>query len=128
MGVTVDFLSARTSLAILVKLLAPKRHFHPENCCSLNIFPFSHILCKTLEMVVCENSSKSVVSEIVRPAHLAPATMFHSKSLKSHFPPILMLCLNFVSTTSTCLSASGCCQKTGLEICFSSSYVLSDHT
>ncbi len=36
-------------------------------------------------MVVCENPSRSVVFEILRPARLAPTTIAHSKSLKSHF-------------------------------------------
>uniref|UniRef100_A0A0E9WJ18 Uncharacterized protein n=1 Tax=Anguilla anguilla TaxID=7936 RepID=A0A0E9WJ18_ANGAN len=45
-------------------------------------------------MVVRENPSRSAVSEILKPARLAP-TMPCSKSLKSPFFPILMLGFNF---------------------------------
>lgn len=45
--------------------------------------------------VLWENLSGSAVSEIPTPAHLAPATISHSKSLKSPFFSILMLGLNF---------------------------------
>jgi len=41
-------------------------------------------------MVVHENLSRSSVSEILRPARLAPKTMPCSKSLKSLFLPILI--------------------------------------
>uniref|UniRef100_A0AAR2M4D8 cysteine desulfurase n=1 Tax=Pygocentrus nattereri TaxID=42514 RepID=A0AAR2M4D8_PYGNA len=44
-----------------------------------------------LEMVVRENPGRSAVSEILRPACLAPTTMPRSKSLKSPLFPILML-------------------------------------
>ncbi len=41
----------------------------------------------SLEMVVCENPSRSAVYEILRPAHLAPTTIPRSKSLKSPLLP-----------------------------------------
>ena len=44
----------------------------------------------SLEMVVRENPSRSAVSEILRPACLAPTTRPCSKTLKSPFFPILM--------------------------------------
>uniref|UniRef100_A0A3B4C4K6 Ig-like domain-containing protein n=1 Tax=Pygocentrus nattereri TaxID=42514 RepID=A0A3B4C4K6_PYGNA len=46
-------------------------------------------------MVVCENPSRSAVSEILRPARLAPTTTPRSKPLKSPFFPVLMLGLHF---------------------------------
>ncbi len=51
-----------------------------------------------------ENLSRSAVFEILRPAHLAPTTIPHSKSLKSPCFPILMLGLNFSKTSSPHLS------------------------
>lgn len=50
---------------------------------------------------ICENPSRSQVSEILRPAHLAPTTMLHLKSIKSLFFHILV----FFSSLSTCLDA-----------------------
>ncbi len=49
----------------------------------LFVWPFS----VNLEMVVCENPSRSAVSEILRPARLAPIIIICSKSLKSPFFP-----------------------------------------
>uniref|UniRef100_A0AAR2JRQ2 EGF-like domain-containing protein n=1 Tax=Pygocentrus nattereri TaxID=42514 RepID=A0AAR2JRQ2_PYGNA len=48
-------------------------------------------------MVVRENPSRSAVSEILRPARLAPTTTPRSKPLKSPFSPVLMLGLHFTA-------------------------------
>lgn len=49
------------------------RHFHPHYC-SLDILSvYGHSL-GTVEMVVCENASRSEVSKILRPTRLAPTT------------------------------------------------------
>ncbi len=40
--VTVAFLSSQTSLVILLWPLASTRHFHPQNCHSLDMFYFSN--------------------------------------------------------------------------------------
>ncbi len=56
---------------------------------------------RTLEMDVCENPSRSAVSEILRPARLAPTTIPRSMSLKSPFFPVLMLSLNFSKSSSS---------------------------
>ncbi len=58
-----------------------------------------------LEMVVCENPSRSAVYEILRPVRLAPTTIPRSKSLKSPFFPVLMLGLNFSKSSSPHLDA-----------------------
>ncbi len=58
-----------------------------------------------LEMVVCENPSRSAVFEILRPARLAPTTIPRSESLKSPFFPVLMLGLNFSKSSSSHLDA-----------------------
>ncbi len=58
-----------------------------------------------LEMVVCENPSRSAVFEILRPVRLAPTTIPRSKSLKSPFFPILTLGLNFSKSSSPHLDA-----------------------
>jgi len=54
------------------------------------------------KQVVCENPSRSAVSEILRPARLAPTTILSSKSL---FFLILMLSLNFSKSYWSCLHA-----------------------
>ncbi len=91
--VSVAFLSSLTSLPILLwplnKLFSSTQLPLTGNV--LFFGPFS----VTLEMVVHENLSRSAVSEIIRPARLAPTTIPHSKSLKSPFFLILMLGLNF---------------------------------
>ncbi len=50
-------------------------------------FLFSDHSLSTLEMVVCENPSRSAVSEILRPVRLEPPTIPRSKSLKSLSSP-----------------------------------------
>ncbi len=79
--------------------LTSTRHFHPHNCRSLDIFYFSDHSLQTLEMVVCENPSRSAVSEILRPVRLHQQP-FHVQSLKSPFFPVLMLGLNFSTSSS----------------------------
>lgn len=75
------FLAAKTGLAILLWPLASTRQFHPENCSSLDIFSTSdRSLWCTLEMH--KNPTRSAVSEIPRPGHLAPTTMPCSESLE----------------------------------------------
>ncbi len=53
-----------------------------------------------LEMVVCENPSRSAVCEILRSVRLTPTTIPRSKPIKSSFFPVLMLGLNFSKSSS----------------------------
>lgn len=54
--------------------LTSTRHFHPHNYCALDILSFYDHSLGTVEMVVCENASRSEVSKILRPTRLAPTT------------------------------------------------------
>ncbi len=58
----------------------------------------------TLEMVVCENPSRSAVCEILRSVRLHQQP-FHVQSLKSPFFPVLMLGLNSSKSSSPHLDA-----------------------
>lgn len=107
--VTVAFLSAESSLAVLTSA----RQIGLENCCSLGNFSFFDHSLKHLEMVVWENSSRSEVSDMLKPTCLAPATMYHSESLKSHFIPIPVLGLNFSILSWPCLNALSYCHVIG---------------
>ncbi len=69
-------------------------------------------------MLVHENPSRSAVSEILRPARLAPGTMPRSKSLKSPFFPnsdARFELQQIVLMISTCLNASSCCLYLSLK-------------
>ena len=87
--ITVTFLSASTSLALFIWPLSLTTHFVPQNCCSLDLFCFSHNSLHTVETVVCENQRRSAVSEILKPPCLAPTIIPWSKSLRLHFISIL---------------------------------------
>ena len=111
--VTVAFLSSRASLPILLWPLTSTRHFRPHNWRSLDIFCFSdHSLQK---MVVRENPRRSAVSDILRPARLAPTTMPRSMPLKSLFLPksdTRFELQQVILTSSTCLNALSCSHAT----------------
>lgn len=66
---------------------------------------FFLISLETIEMAMCKNHSKLVVSEILKSAHLAPTTTLHSKSLKLSLFSILMLSLNLRKLSLPCLLA-----------------------
>ena len=85
--------------------LVNKLYFCPQNCCSLDVFCFSHHSLQTLETVVCENPRRSAVSEIFKPPRLAPTVIPQSKSLRSHFFPILTFGLKNSWTSWPCLHA-----------------------
>ena len=78
--VTVTLLSALTSLDLLLRPLSLPKRFCPQNCCSLDVFLFSHVM--------HENLRRSAISEIFKPPCLAPTIIPSSKSLRSHFFPI----------------------------------------
>ena len=62
---------------------------------------FTHHSLQTLETVVLENPRRSAVSEILKPPCLAPTIIPRSKSLRSHFFPILTFGLKNSWTSST---------------------------
>ena len=97
------------------------RRFCPQNCCSLDVFCFSHHSLQTLETVVRENPRRSAVSEILKPPCLAPTIIPRSKSLRSHFFPILTFGLKNSWTSWPRLHAFMhlvCCHMIGwLNIC-----------
>ena len=85
--------------------LSLTRCFCLQNCCSLDVFCFSHYSLQTLENVVHENPRRSAVSEILKPPRLAPTIIPQSKSLWSHLCPILTFGLNNSWTSWPCLHA-----------------------
>ena len=85
--------TASTSLALLIWPLG----------CSLDVFCF--FLRQPLETIVCGNPKSSAVSEILKTPCLAPAIIPRSKSLRSHFFPVLNLALNNSWTSWPCLHA-----------------------
>ena len=86
--VTVTFLSALTSLALLLWPLSLTIRFCTQNCCSLDVLCFSlHFSANS--RLLRENPRRSAVSEILKPPCLAPTIIPRSKSLRSHFFPIL---------------------------------------
>ena len=105
--VTVTFLSALTSLALLLWPLSLTMHFCPHNCCSLDVFSFSHHSLQTNKTVVHENPRRSGVSEILKPPCLAPTIIPRSKShvSHSHFCPILTFGLKNSWRSWPCLHA-----------------------
>lgn len=80
-------------LVILLWPLGSTRPFQPENCCSLNIFSFSDHFLESMEVIMCENPRRSVVSEKLILDHLAPTKTPHLQSFHSHLThPSSTLC------------------------------------
>lgn len=65
----VNFYKNRTKHSTYVN-----KTFSSTNYCSLDILSFYDHSLGTVEMVVCENASRSEVSKILRPTRLAPTT------------------------------------------------------
>ncbi len=80
-GVTVAFLSSLTSLPIL---LWHQQGIFIHSTAAHRIFLFFGPFSVNLEMVVCENPSRSADSEILRPVRLTPTTIPRS----SHLNPL----------------------------------------
>ncbi len=68
-------------------------------------FLFFRSFSVNLEMVVCENPSRSASVWNTQTSRLAPTTIPRSKSLKSPFFPVLTLGLNFSKSSSPHLDA-----------------------
>ena len=86
--ITLTFLSASTSLAVLLRPLSLTTQVFA--CRTAAHCFFRTILC-SLESAVHENPRRSAISEILKPACLAPTIIPRSKSLRSHFFPFLIL-------------------------------------
>ena len=72
--ITVTFLSAMTCLALLLWPLSLAMLFCLQNCCSLDVFCFSHHSLQTLETAMCDNPRRSAASN-----HL----VWHQQSFRS---------------------------------------------
>ena len=67
------FLSPLTSLALLLWPLSLTPYFCPQNCCSLDVFCFSHHYLQTLETVVRKNPRSAVQSHLDHISHCVHA-------------------------------------------------------
>ena len=78
------FLSALSSLALLLWPLSLTRCLCRQSCCSLDVFYFSYHSLQTPETAVHENPRRSAVSEMLKPPCLALASFCS----QSHLDPI----------------------------------------
>ncbi len=69
-------------------------------------------------MLTYENPSRSAVSEILRPAHLAPTTMTHSNHLSSLRSDLCFELQKIILTMSACIDALCCCHVIGGYLCY----------
>ena len=109
------FLSASTSLALLLWPLSLTAHFCPQNCCSLDAFWFSHHSLQTLETIVHENPKRFAVSEIL--------TTLSGTNNHSMVKVTYIICISHsdiwsekqlnLLTTSACFYAFSCCHVIG---------------
>ena len=117
--VTVTFLSALTSLALLLWPLSLTMRFCPQNCCSLDVFCFSH---HSLQTFCCAWKSQEISSFWDTLTTLS-GTNNHSTvkvTLVTFLPHSDIWSekqLNLL-TTSACFYAFSCCHMIGwLNIC-----------
>lgn len=108
--VTVALLLSGTTLPILW-LLISTRHFCQHSRCSLDVLSHWVYSLLTLEKVVHGNPSRSAVSEILRPAHLAP---WH---VQSHLNPLYSPFWWWVWTSASCLDPIYMPQCIALQPC-----------
>lgn len=101
---TVSFLLSPPSLLIFLWPLTETRYFYPHNCFLLGIFSF---LNHRLEMVECNLTSKSIISEPLQPSCRAPTIRHIQSQLNSLYFPFW--CPVWTSTNrhhDTCLQTT----------------------